>query len=245
MAEEPQNLDTSLNEPDRDIAKMHSAILREKVEPQEGAEPLPVWLVLMFCVIVFWSGGYLCLYCGGFRGDVFDETQITWGYVKGGGAAVAEDPVALGKKVFTANCAACHQASGTGIPGQYPPLAGSEIVLSKEGYGPNHIARIVLNGLSGPVTVKGSSFNGNMPTWKDILSDEQIANVLTYVRQEWGNNAPPISKDGIAAVRAVVASRPVPWTLPELKAIPAADLPSAAPAKPAPAAAPAPAEKKK
>ena len=75
--------------------------------------------------------------------------------------------------------------SGTGLGAavEFPPLAGSEWVLEP---GPNRIIRIVLNGFGGPVTVKGQSFQNTMVPFRDILNDTQIAQVLMYIRSEWG-----------------------------------------------------------
>jgi mono/diheme cytochrome c family protein len=231
---------------DTDVRALHQTILREKLEPVDGLEPVPLWLSMFFGIIIFWGGAYMAFYSGGFRADVYDETAVSW---SGGGAtAIQVDPIAAGKKLFTAYCSTCHQTTGMGVAGQYPPLVGSEFVLSKDGYGPNHLANIVLNGLQGPIKVKGQVFSGNMPAQKAQLKDQQIAYILTYIRQEWGNSAGPISAEGVAAVRKELASRSDPWTEAELKAMPAVELPGpAAPAAtPAPAAgAPAPAEAKK
>jgi mono/diheme cytochrome c family protein len=210
---------------DVDVEKIHAAILREKQEPQDGLEPLPLWLVLSFSIVIFWGGGYLFFYSGGFKHDVYEEKQITWGPVTGAAVAKTIDPIAIGKRLYTANCAACHQSTGQGIAGQYPPLVDSEYVLGTQGWGTNHLVKLVLNGLQGPITVKGQPYNGNMPAQKDILKDDQIAYILTYIRQEWGNSAPPITLEQVAAIRAQVANRRNPWTDAELRAIPASDLP--------------------
>jgi mono/diheme cytochrome c family protein len=97
-------------------------------------------------------------------------------------------------------CAACHQANGIGVPNTFPPLAGSEIAT-----GP--AARpigIVLHGLSGPIVVRGETFNSAMPPYGTgvPMSDAEVAAVLTYVRQSWGNSAPPVSAADVARVRA-------------------------------------------
>lgn len=206
-----------------DVANVHGAVLREKREPDEGREPAPVWFTTFLFVMFFWAGAYLFNYSGGFRSDVFDETQVTWGPVKNAASPQAVAPIAAGRRVFTANCVACHQSTGAGVPGQYPPLVDSEVVLSTGGYGANHLVQVVMNGLAGPLTVKGTAYNGSMPPWKDVLTDEQIGNVLTYIRQEWGNKAPAISKDNVASIRAKVGTRSQPWTEHELKATPAAN----------------------
>jgi len=207
-------------QPGIEVSEVHAAIVREKQDPQDGHEPIPLWLISFFILLGFWSGGYLMEYSGGFRGDVFNHQQKSWVPVAAG-AAKQVDPVARGKKLYTINCVTCHQATGQGLPGTYPPLVGSEIVLSKDGWGQNHLAKIVLNGLTGPIKVAGSVYNGAMPAWKDQLKDDQIAYILTYIRQEWGNAAGPVTPETIAAIRAKHGTRAQNWTEAELKAIPA------------------------
>jgi mono/diheme cytochrome c family protein len=110
-------------------------------------------------------------------------------------------------------CAACHGQNGEGMPGVYPPLAGSEWVTGD----PKVAIAIVLRGLQGPITVKGQSYNNVMVPWS-ALSDAQISAILTYARSSWGNNASAVSIDEVAAVRAATASRTTSWTVEELKA---------------------------
>ena len=116
-----------------------------------------------------------------------------------------------------ANCAACHQAEGTGVEGVYPPLAGSPFVNGP----PEAMARILLHGLNGPLTVHGKTYNGEMPAWQQ-LPDEQLAAVMTYVRASFGNKAPPVGADTVAAVRKETADRAKPWTAAELASVAAA-----------------------
>src|SRR6185295_11638097 len=153
----------------------------------------PIW-ALVFGLVTFSAGFYLAKYNGDFRGDVFNENHTE--------ASVAEpekpiDPVVLGKRLFNGKCVACHQQDGKGRPGQFPPLAQSEWLL-----GPPEVpVRILLFGLQGEVTVAGQKFNGNMPAFGDQLKDEQIAAVLTHVRQEWGNHADPIPVELVTKLR--------------------------------------------
>jgi len=117
-----------------------------------------------------------------------------------------------GKVVYSTTCAACHQATGEGVEGTYPPLAGSEIVNGDEA----KIVRIVLHGLTGPVEVAGETYSGMMPPWGGVLKDPELAAVLTYARSAWGNKAAPITPATVAAIRAATASRTTPWTVAEL-----------------------------
>jgi cbb3-type cytochrome c oxidase subunit III len=117
-----------------------------------------------------------------------------------------------GKVVYSTTCAACHQATGEGVEGTYPPLAGSEIVNGDEA----KVVRIVLHGLTGPVEVAGETYSGMMPPWGGVLKDPELAAVLTYVRSAWGNKAAPVTVSKVAAIRAATASRTTPWTAAEL-----------------------------
>lgn len=127
-----------------------------------------------------------------------------------------------------------------GVPGQFPPLVDSEWVLSKDWHGDNHMVRIVLHGLQGTVTVKGQQYNNAMAPWGKTLKDDQIAAVLTYVRNEWGNQAPPITKEYVAKIREETKDRSDAWTQKDLQAI-GRELVGEAAADPAPEAAPSPA----
>jgi len=105
-----------------------------------------------------------------------------------------------GKGIFALNCAVCHGARGQG-GGPYPPLAGNPAIKAVDSAG---VIQIVLNGRTGPITVNGAQYGGNMPSWRE-LSDADIAAVLTYVRSAWNNSAPAVSTDQVAAARAPVA----------------------------------------
>ena len=115
---------------------------------------------------------------------------------------------------------------GLGVPGQYPPLAGSEVEL---GDATNHLIAIVLKGLQGPVVVEGKPFNNAMQAWEDQYTDSQLASILTYVRSDWGNNAPPITADMVKQIRAEFKDRKEQWTWPEIEKIPPKNLTAGAP----------------
>jgi mono/diheme cytochrome c family protein/glucose/arabinose dehydrogenase len=120
-----------------------------------------------------------------------------------------------GQAVYGLVCAACHQPDGVGMDGRAPPLAQSAWVAGPEG----RLGRILLHGLRGPVTVNGQTFNLEMPSFS-VLSDEQIAAVLTYIRREWGHTAAPVEPATIAKIRAETAARERAWTEPELLQVP-------------------------
>lgn len=191
------------------MQRVHNALMREKPEPSEGFSPMPIFMVFIFGAFVFWGGVYIANYSGGFRSDVFDPTaQLNLAEDE---RQVQFDPIARGKRVFATNCAMCHQPQGQGLPGVYPPLAGSPWVVGDE----RLPIKIVLHGLQGPVTVAGNEYNGVMQALGTI-SDRDIAAVLSYVRQEWGNDAPMVEEATVAAVRAEFSSRSSGWTAREL-----------------------------
>ncbi len=128
---------------------------------------------------------------------------------------VAPRPVAPGVNKFAEICQVCHQATGLGIEGVFPPLAGSEWLN-----GPAEIPiAIVLKGLQGPITVKGKPFNGAMMPWEAALNDDDLAATLTYTRSQWGNKGSAVTPAQVKAVRAKYAKRTTSWTAAELKAI--------------------------
>jgi len=107
-----------------------------------------------------------------------------------------EERIAVGGKVYSTVCAACHQAEGQGLAGAFPPLAESDYLDG--GTGP--AIEAVLNGLSGPVTVNGKDYNAVMPNLS-YLSDEEVADVVTFVMNSWGNPGGEVSSGEVTAVR--------------------------------------------
>lgn len=118
-------------------------------------------------------------------------TTKTMTSMTGGASAAA------GMKVFTTNCSSCHQANGKGQPGVFPPLAGNAVVTGSA----DKVITIVKNGLSGKITVNGSTYNGQMPAWKGTLSDSDIASVVTYIRSSWGNKASAVTPAQVTATK--------------------------------------------
>lgn len=112
------------------------------------------------------------------------------------GTLTLEQQIAAGKAHFTGTCSVCHQDSGEGMPGVFPPLAKSDF-LAKD---PQAAIKIVLNGLSGPITVNGKEYNSVMPPMSQLNNDE-IANILTYVFNSWGNDDGHVTAEQVAKVR--------------------------------------------
>src|SRR3984893_17444585 len=227
-----------------DVQEVHAAIQREKREPRVGLEPLSIWLIAVYGLALFAGGAYLGRYSGNFSGDSLDIDYIplkktgSGGGPGGGGTETTQTPFDRGKKVFSANCQTCHQANGQGVPGQYPPLAGSEFTNG----GSRRMAMIVLKGLQGPVKVKGQAYGtAVMQPWDKTLTDQKIADVMTYERSDWGNKASPVTAEQIAALRKELASHPESFTEHDILAAPDEDISGGAqPPKPGEVAKPPP-----
>ena len=178
-------------------------------------------LVILFGILFFWGTMYLDGQSGNFNSGVY-EPYLNDKEVAALRPVKFEDPLfARGRKAYTTYCSPCHQVTGLGAPGVAPPLAGSDWVLDE---GANRIIRIVLNGLQGPINVKGVDWNMAMLAWKDtITDDEDIAAILTYVRGnvEWGNTSPGVTKEEVTKIRKDTAARGDAWTSVDLKKIPA------------------------
>lgn len=105
--------------------------------------------------------------------------------------------------VFTTYCRTCHQNNGLGDGSRFPPLVESEWVNGDK----TKLINIVMNGLTGPITVKGTSYNEAMPAHGTFLSDKQIADVLTYIRANFNNTSDAVSESEVAAVRKATAKK--------------------------------------
>ncbi|MFB6248484.1 MAG: c-type cytochrome [Salinibacter sp.] len=107
-----------------------------------------------------------------------------------------QEMLSAGEKVYVTNCAACHQRDGKGAPPRYPTLAGTEWVTGDK----QRLISVIVNGLEGPIEVKGKSYNRAMPS-HDFLSDEEVAEVATYIRQNFGNDASAVSVKDVRRAR--------------------------------------------
>jgi mono/diheme cytochrome c family protein len=176
---------------------------RETVEPHEDVRPIPWWLAVVIAALVVWSAWYFVTEGGSDRADTGDQRTPQ---------ALLEAPKSVnGQQIYSANCAACHQPTGIGVTGAFPPLANSDWVKGN----PQRLARVLTYGLQGPAKVNGIEYNGAMPAFEAVLNDEQIAAVVTYIRGEWGNLSPPLEISLVKAARAEKRSKP--WTEAELQ----------------------------
>ena len=123
----------------------------------------------------------------------------------------SDEQMKRGLAVYSRTCIACHQPTGKGLPPVFPSIAETPIVVGK----PELPIKFILQGLMGPITVGGMTYNSVMPPVAGV-SDGDIADVLTYVRQSFGNKGNPVSVDQVKAVRAATAGRTAMWTTAEL-----------------------------
>lgn len=190
--------------------------------PSIGKLAVPVW-IFMVALVLGYRG---CVYVDNAGGGMSFSSNIYGPYRTAreldalqpstGGM---DEAIKKGRALFSSQgCAACHQVSGMGMPGAFPPLAGSEWVLEE---GHHHLVRIVLHGLIGPITVKGAQYNSQMPGFPQ-LSDEAIANILTYIKnsKEWGNETGEwITPEQVKAIRDETGDQKQ-WVPAELSKLP-------------------------
>jgi mono/diheme cytochrome c family protein len=207
----PEDIRSAESRRDVDILAVHRHAFREGGDPGEGGENGPWWFWAWSVLALVFGGFYMGRYSGAFTGEGAVHAQPVL-ELHGAAAAGEAEVQASGAAVFSSRCAACHQANAQGLPGVFPPLAGSEWVSGDAG----RLARLVLRGLTGPVTVAGAAYSGAMPAWADQLKDAEVGSVLTYVRSHFGNSAAAVTADDVAKERAATASRTAPWTAGEL-----------------------------
>jgi len=183
------------------LVEVHAQLSRDKDEPAEGFSLTPIFIVFLFCGFGFWAGVYLTQNSRNFAPSAFDLNAPKASLA--GGPVEFEPDAAKGEKLFLANCAACHQATGLGVPGAFPPLVKSVWVTGSE----DRLVKAILAGLAGEIEVNGVKYNGNMPNIGAGLKDGQIAHIATYVRQAWGNVAEPVMDTKVTEVRKAIGNR--------------------------------------
>jgi nitrite reductase (NO-forming) len=115
--------------------------------------------------------------------------------IKSGHISLQVNP-APGSALYTKYCMTCHQADGKGVRGMFPPLAGNAKITGPS----SDLIKIVLYGLQGPITVNERDYNQPMPP-QGYLNDTQIADILNYIRNSWGNKAQPITPGDVGKIR--------------------------------------------
>jgi mono/diheme cytochrome c family protein len=179
---------------------------REHPDPHEGNAPIPTGFRVLIAGLVIFATWYLLTGEYASRPELGDHRTLADLVPKA--EAAAKPGAALdGAPIYAARCAACHQPTGAGLPGVFPPLAGSEWVQGKA----DTLAKILLQGINGSLTVKGATYNGAMPPFRDQLKDDEVAAVATHLRSQWGNTGGPVPVDVVAKARADTASHAAPW----------------------------------
>jgi len=179
---------------------------RENADPQEGSRPIPLWVLVTIVLLVI-SCVYYIVRSDSAAASIYGDRRTLSDLAQKPKSAASAGATADGAAIFAARCAPCHQATGSGLPGVFPPLAGSNWVNGRD----TTVIQILLHGIQGTLTVNGASYNGNMPTFGAQLSDAEIAAVLTHVRSHWGNKTGPISAAQVATQRSASAGRSEPW----------------------------------
>jgi mono/diheme cytochrome c family protein len=110
---------------------------------------------------------------------------------------IEQGTIATGQNEYVKYCLTCHQPDGNGVRSQFPPLAGNELVTGPA----DTLIRIVLSGLEGPITVKGLQYGTQIMPAQNYLTDQQIAEVLSYIRNAWGNKADAVASEEVRRIR--------------------------------------------
>ncbi len=189
--------------------------------PAVGSYSASVGFFVILAILAYLGHAEMGYHSGQFSAGVYEPYSDRRGIPKAGGEV---DPVEEGRLVYAQLCSACHQPNGSGnLANGCPPVAGSDWVLDE---GPARLIRIVLHGGKGAIKVNGKEWGSavGMLAFKDVLTDEQIAHVLTYIRQapEWKNSAPQVTAEMVQGVREKTSSRGAPWTEAELLKVPTA-----------------------
>ena len=149
-------------------------------------------LIIVFALAVLMS-------CGSKKESDSDSTESSSQTAETSSSAAEKDPMENhpGKSLFRQHCGACHQMDGSGVPGMYPPLIETEQINGDVKW----LVEIILNGLEGPITVKGKEYDNLMPQMS-YLKDQEIADILTYVRGSFGNSSGEVTANQVAEIRA-------------------------------------------
>lgn len=177
--------------------------LREKSDPKENVRAVPYFLMMLISGIAMWAlnnifstpSGELTEY-----GDQRTVADLRPALATAGASKVD------GKLIYTGKCAGCHQGTGAGVAGVFPPLAGSEWVTGDE----KILTHILLHGINGEIEVKGNVYKGVMPAW-GMLSDDEIAGVITYIRSDWGNTATAVTAATVKEQREATKDQTGPY----------------------------------
>src|SRR2546422_4699546 len=155
---------------------------------------------VLFLVVVAWGMWYVATELRAYQERTVATAPAASQAASAPGApGTASQPswAVLGEQVYGNKCAACHQLTGQGLPGVFPPLKDSAVVTAPD---PTEHIRTVLRGLSGK-TIGGVTYASAMPAFADQLTNDEVAAVLSHERTSWGNQAPPVKPEDVIARR--------------------------------------------
>ena len=200
---------------DEEIVKSHVELSKIKHEPPKNFLIAPLVFVFVFGCLIFVCSIQLSLTTNSFQ--LHPPVEVVELSPEEKEALRLERKISSGEKIFAGRCASCHQANGLGIDGQFPPLANSEWVAAD----PAVITSIILKGLKGEIVVDGKTYGTSAAVNMAAvpISDREIANVSTYVRQAWGNTSSEVTEDFVSELRAEQSAKQDQWVGDELKSL--------------------------
>ena len=192
------------------MEELHRAAMeKEEQIPEEGNERGPWWMY----VIIVLTLAFGFFYMGRYLGEVSDRPHVLFAEPEPAELEEEEfDPMQVGSRIYTRLCQSCHQQDGSGVEGAFPPLDGSDWVIGD----PQRPVNIVLHGFEGEIARNGVTYNALMPGFSRLVSDEDVAAVVTYIRNSFGNEAPEVAPEEVAEIRDATQDRTSPWTEDEL-----------------------------
>lgn len=186
-----------------DTDTTHRAQERENAEPEERIRPVPLAAAAITLAMVLFGVVYIFISYPFGNASLGDRRTVA---DLSGPAPAAAGAAVDGKAVFAAQCAACHQATGKGLPGVFPPLDGSEWVQGDT----RILANILLHGINGEISVAGATYSGAMPAFQQ-LGDAELAAVASYIRSAWSNKAGALPATLFEQERKAGSARTTPF----------------------------------
>ncbi len=182
-----------------------SCSLPSSAEPTATRSAVPMWIIVVTLVLVFVGFVAFDRHSGWFDAKVYAPYGSASQIESSQPVSETGKLLAVGKQKYEMFCGSCHGTDGAGKLGVAPPLAGSEFVVTK---GFHRLTLIPLEGLMGPIKVKGQDWNLNMAAMGAALPDYDLAAVMTYIRKSWGNAASEVTADDIKIIRAEIGNAP-------------------------------------